>query len=309
MGGGGGASAFPVGPTDIDQLRRRAQNIADQASFDAQVNGELAERLAAINSRDVQKVGDYLDEVLELLKDDIADVERTLFGGSVAKSTYVEGLSDVDALVVLRDAPQDASPAQVLEQFRDILASRLSRADVESVRSGALAVTVTYRDGTEIQLLPAVERGDRLAISSTDGSDWKAIHPRRFAQALSKVNAAQGHSVVPAIKLAKSVIAAQLPEAQRPSGYHIEALAIAAFDDYTGSRSPKAMLTHFFAAAARGVLRPIKDISGQSHHVDERLGSPGAAARGSMAADLQGIANIMENSQTLADWRAVLGDG
>src|ERR1700683_906642 len=112
-GGGGGESAFPVGPKGIDELRQRAQEIADQASFDAQVNDELAQRLAAINSRDVEKVRDYLDGAVEALKDQIEDVERMLFGGSVAKSTYVEGLSDVDALVVLRDMPQEASPAEV----------------------------------------------------------------------------------------------------------------------------------------------------------------------------------------------------
>lgn len=308
MGGGGGGT-FPVGPTDIDALRVRAREIADQASFDAQVNGELAERLAAINSRDAEKVGDYLDGAVEVLRDEIAEVDRTLFGGSVAKSTYVEGLSDIDALVVLKDAPQDASPEQILEHIRQILASRLSAADVDSVRAGALAVSVRYRDGTEIQLLPAVQKGERLAISSPDGSQWTTIHPKRFVQALREVNASQGRAVVPAIKLAKAVIAAQLPEEQRPSGYHTEALAVAAFRDYTSSRNPKAMLTHFFAAAARGVLKPIKDISGQSHRLDERLGPAGSEQRQAMAKDLQRIANTMENSKTLDEWQAVLGDG
>lgn len=309
MGGGGGGGTFPVGPTDIDALRERAREIADQASFDAQVNGELAERLAAINSRDAEKVGDYLDGAVEVLRDEIAEVDRTLFGGSVAKSTYVEGLSDIDALVVLKDAPQDASPEQILEHIRQTLASRLSAADVDSVRAGALAVTVRYRDGTEIQLLPAVQKGEHLAISSPDGSQWTTIHPKRFVQALRDVNAAQGRAVVPAIKLAKAVIAAQLPEDQRPSGYHVEALAIAAFRDYTGSRNPKAMLTHFFAAAARGVLKPIKDISGQSHRLDERLGPAGSEQRQAMAKDLQRIANTMENSSTLNEWQTVPGDG
>jgi predicted RNA-binding protein with PUA-like domain len=307
-GGGGGGGAFPVGPADIDALRERAREIADQASFDAQVNGELADRLAEINSRDAQKVSDYLDGAVDALREEIAEVDRTLFGGSVAKSTYVEGLSDIDALLVLKDTPQDAPPERVLEHMRQALASRLSAADVDSVRAGALAVTVRYVDGTEIQLLPAVQKGERLAISSPDGSQWTTIHPRRFVQALRDLNAAQGRAAVPAIKLAKAVIAAQLPDDRRPSGYHVEALAVAAFGDYTGARNPKAMLTHFFAAAARGVLKPIKDISGQSHHLDERLGPAGSAPRQSMANDLQRIANIMENSGTLSEWQTVLGD-
>lgn len=309
MGSSSSSSNFPVGPTDIDALRERAREIADQGSFDAQVNGELADRLAAINSRDAQKVSDYLDGALDVLRDEIKDIDRTLFGGSVAKSTYVEGLSDVDALVVLKNVPDDATPAEVLEHMRAALSGALSRADVDAVRAGALAVTVRYRDDTEIQLLPAVERGARLAISSPDGSQWTTIHPKRFIEALRDVNAAHGRAVVPAIKLAKAVIAAQLPEGRRPSGYHVEALAVASFADYVGPHTPKAMLTHFFAAAARGVLRPIKDISGQSHHLDERLGDPGSAARHTLANDLQRIANIMENSRTLNDWQAVIGDG
>lgn len=308
MGGGGGGGSFRVGPTDIDQLRERAREIADQASFDAQVNGELAERLAAINSRDAQKVAEHLEDALAVLREEIEEVDRTLFGGSVAKSTYVEGLSDVDALVVLKDTPQDATPEQLLAQMRETLASGISGAEVESVRAGTLAVSVRYRDGTEIQLLPAVQHGEHLAISSPDGSRWAPIHPKRFMQALSDMNARQGRALVPAIKLAKAVIAAQIPEDKRPSGYHVEALALAAFGDYSGSRNPKAMLTHFFAAAARGVLRPIKDISGQSHRLDERLGPVGSPERQAMARDLQRVANIMENSSTLSEWHAVLGD-
>ncbi len=310
MGGGGGGGSFPVGPTDIDALRERAREIADQAAFDADVNGKLAERFALINARDVEKVGDYLESILTALKDDIDGVERTLFGGSVSKSTYVEGFSDVDALVVLdRDDLQDATPEQVREQFRQTLKARLTHADARDVDSGELAVTVTYHDGTEIQLLPAIQRGDRLAISSQDGKDWKAIHPRSFARRLTEVNKSQGSAVVPAIKLAKQIIATHLPEGQRPSGYHVEALAVAAFGDYVGSRDPKAMLTHYFAAAARGVLRPIKDVSGQSHHVDEHLGDPHSSKRRALATRLQGLAATMQNSRAVGDWERLLGDG
>src|SRR3712207_8936292 len=47
-------------------------------------------------------------------------------------------------------------------RFRDALDRRLGKGEVESVDAGALAVTVTYRDGSQVQLLPAAERdGDR----------------------------------------------------------------------------------------------------------------------------------------------------
>jgi hypothetical protein len=307
--GGSGGSSFPAGPTNIDQLRERAREIADQATVDAGVNELLTQKLTTINDRDVEKVGRHLDGILEALEGEIDGVERTLFGGSVAKHTYVDGLSDIDALVVLRQTDgQDATPQQIKEQFQESLERQIAKIGAESVRSGDLAVTVRYSDGTEIQLLPAVQRGDRHGISSQDGSKWKLIHPRSFARELTDVNKKQGKAVIPTIKLAKSIIANTIPEAARPASYHVEALAVAAFRDYAGSRSPKAMLSHFFAEAARGVLRPIKDVSGQSHHVDSYLDAPGSNARTQMSSTLQKIANTMENSRQPGDWHVLLGD-
>jgi hypothetical protein len=308
MGGSGGGGAFHIGPSDIDALRERARQIADQSTFDAQINADLAERLANINSRDTEKANRHLDEALAALRDELEAVERTLFGGSVAKSTYVEGLSDTDALLILNLAEGESTPGEVLEQVRATLAGRLSTAEVESVQAGTLAVTVRYRDGSELQLLPAIQRAEHVQISSPDGTRWAAIHPRRFTRELSELNAAKGRAVIPAIKLAKAVIAAQITEEQRPSGYHVEALAIAAFRDYDGSRNPKAMLSQFFAYAAGGVLRPIKDISGQSHHLDERLGEPGSSARRQLSRELARIAETMDNAGTVAQWRRMLGD-
>ena len=163
-------------------------------------------------------------------------------------------------------------------------------------------------DGTEIQLLPAVRRGERLAISSGDGKEWKTIHPRSFARRLTEINKSQGGTAVPAIKLAKQVIASQLPDGERPSGYHVEALAVQAFGDYVGPRSPKAMLTHFFASAARGVLQPIKDVSGQSLHVDDSLGDARSSNRQKMSGQLQRVADTMQNSRDARDWERLLGD-
>jgi hypothetical protein len=307
--GGGGGGAFPVGPTDIEALRQRAREIADQTTFDADVNGQLGERFATINARDTEKIGRYLDDIEVALKNDIEGVERTLFGGSVAKSTYVEGLSDIDALVLLDDEYKDASPEQVREQFCQALRAQLSHADVKEVRAGTLAVTVTYHDGTEIQLLPAVRHGDRVAISSTNGQEWKTIRPRSFARKLTEVNKAQGGAAVPTIKLAKQVVASQIPEQARPSGYHLEALAVQAFRDYVGSRNPKAMLTHFFAAATRGVLQPIKDRSGQSLHVDDGLGKAQSTERQELSGRLKRIADTMQNSRDASDWERLLGNG
>src|SRR5690349_20307050 len=167
MGGGGGGSGGggPIGPANIEEVRRRAAELAEQAQRDAEINELLANELAALNARDAEKISNYLDDIVEALKAETEGVEKTLFGGSVSKNTYVEGLSDVDALVILdRRDLGDRTPADLREEFARILDRTLKGRDIETVRSGDLAVTLRYVDGTEIQLLPAVRRGDRLAI-------------------------------------------------------------------------------------------------------------------------------------------------
>ena len=88
-----------------------------------------------------------------------------MYGGSVAKHTYVDGLSDVDALFVLTgDAWKDKGPQEVLKDFAAMLADRLTRGSKVSI--GELAVTVEYGDGMILQCLPAVRQDGQLRISS-----------------------------------------------------------------------------------------------------------------------------------------------
>ena len=266
----------------------------------------LQHELTSINDRDTERVNRYLEAIERALADRIDDVDRLLFGGSVAKHTYVDGLSDIDALVLLGDESlSDDAPAEVRSEFAQALRQTLPQGAVRSVREGAVAVTVEYRDGTEIQLLPAIRTGDDIAVSSWDGQSWSAIRPRRFAQDLTAINQSQGGAVVPAIKLAKSIFASRLGDAA-PSGYHVEALALVAFRDYAGLRTPKAMLTHLVDRASHDVLRPIRDITGQSQHVDESLGAENSAARRALSRNLVRLARTMANSQSVDDWEALL---
>src|SRR5439155_12413838 len=173
---------------------------------------------------------DRLWDVEEALEGTLREFDRVLFGGSVAKHTYVDGLSDIDSIIVLDpETAGEDTPDQVRHKVEEILHRRLDLRDVKQIRAGRLAVTVEYKDGMELQLLPGVERGDSIAISSPDGKTWTPINPKEFAEKLTLVNAKQGQSVVPAVKLAKAIIAENVSEESRPSGYHVEALAIAAF--------------------------------------------------------------------------------
>jgi hypothetical protein len=302
-GGGGGGGSYSGGEQGLERLRERAAEQAARAEFDSEVNARLDEELRNLNSRDVELVRRRLDEIQQALGDEIDEIDRMLFGGSIAKHTFVDGLSDVDVLVMLRDVA-DLAPAEAREQFAAALREGLGETAVVSV--GQLAVTVRYRDGLEVQLLPAIQQGERRAIASSDGRDWVQIRPGNFARRLTEVNKAQAGAAVPAIKLAKAIIAHELPEADRPSGYHVEALSVAAFESYRGARDPKSMLTHFFGSAGSNVLSPIPDVTGQSERVDAYLGARGSAPRARMSAAFETIAQRMLQSNNLDDWSQLL---
>ena len=84
--------------------------------------------------------------------------------------------------------------------------------------------------------------------------------------------------VIPVIKLAKAIIS-NLPEKLQISGYHAEALAVKAFNKYSGDYQLGAMLRHYFTQASRYVKRPISDETGQSYHLDDDLGANNSLER------------------------------
>jgi hypothetical protein len=304
MGGSGGRSYYRA-DEDVDAVRREIQEQLQRQEVNAELNGFLAEQLAGFNDRDTQLVRERLDAIEEALGDAALDVDRLLFGGSVAKHTYVDGLSDIDALVVL-DAPETA-PGQLVERFAEALSQQLSSGDVLTVDPGTLAATVTYRDGSQVQLLPAVERGDRTSIPSEDGSSWRYIRPHKFAEKLTQVNQANGRAIVPTIKLAKAAIAG-LPEAQQLSGYHVEAIAVDAFKGYEGRRDRVSMLRHLVDHAAKAVLRPTGDITGQSVHIDSHLGAADSPTRRAVSAGLRRLASVLNNAQDANDYRRLFNE-
>lgn len=303
MGSRGGGSY--LSSKDLEKLQVEARKRLEQSRFNADVNSFLQHELADFNDRDSDAINRHLERIEVALEGSLDSMDRLLFGGSVAKQTYVDGLSDVDSLVVLTDETlADKTPDVVMVEFETALRSRLPQGEVRDIQIGQMAVTVNFRDGTEIQLLPAVQKEGSVLISSADGKAWSQINPKAFARDLSRVNQRQGGSVVPAIKLAKAILANQLSD-KAPSGYHLEALAISAFTDYTGPRTPKAMVSQLFVRAASDVLRPIQDVTGQSHYVDEYLGGADSPARRELARSIQQLGKMMSESRSTADWRSL----
>ena len=146
----------------------------------------------------------------------------------------------------------------------------LSRRNMLKVgAAGLVAVTATdVSDGVEVQVLPAFRYGDGYRVPDPQGTGWIQTFPKRFAHQLTRVNQRLSGNVVPVIKLAKEMCAAKGVDVK---SYHLENMALRAFQHYTGPTTLPAMLRHYFQQARNLCQQPIRDLSGQSTYVDEGL--------------------------------------
>ena len=235
--------------------------------------------LVHYNRRNTQATRRHIEGLCNMLRQRSNIVVQMMFGGSVRRGTFVNGLSDVDVLLITNQSSlANFPPASAIEHVKNTIESMVPR---NSVSSGRLAVTVGYSDGTEIQVLPAIRTTNGIRIAEPGSTTWSnVVQPEKFAGKLSEVNNARGGRVVPTIKLAKGIADCYI---RRPSrkikGYHMESLAIEAFRDYNGPLDPKAMLIDFFGNSIRAVMDPIVDSTGQSRYVDEYLGSANSRLR------------------------------
>ena len=155
---GGGSSRW-LGPSDADTLRarlRQAENRTESDLYDAAVEKAIGQALAEFNDRDSDGIGQILKDVAKELGDEFEMAIDLRFGGSVSKNTYVNGLSDVDALVLIRQEDVGTkSPAEIRRLFAERLGARFGS---DKVREGQMAVTLSIGDH-EVQLLPAIKAG------------------------------------------------------------------------------------------------------------------------------------------------------
>ena len=309
MGGSGGGGPFDHrSPKKRGELVRKAERQTTVAAFETELSATLGELLAGFNERDVPLVRERLDDVKRLLDDAIEGGIDQLFGGSVAKHTYVDGLSDIDSLLIVSGTDlEDSKPVVALDRVTDILGRQL--AGEADVSHGRMAITVEYSDGMKIQLLPAIQTATGVQIPSSRHDGWSQVEPKGFQEALSRRNEQCSDKLIPTIKLAKA-INGTLPEQQRLSGYHVESLAIAAFRNYGETKTTAAMLPTFFEKAKDLVLTPIRDSTGQSVHLDDYLGPANSEARVNTSHILGRLAKRMRNATAAgskSQWRALFG--
>jgi len=285
---GGGIGTVPSAARLTNRLH---QVVSDQerSEYKAQVNDFLAEVLREANVRDADATNRHLETVRQALQGLLEDSIELRFGGSVSKHTYVDGLSDVDLLVVLsRDTAVDSSPKDLIADFANALHERLPNSDVET---GAMSVKVRFGDGTELQRFR--------------GETWSdVIRPREFAARLSEVNQRNAAKVVPVVKLYK-IAQERMPEATRLTGYHVEAIAVDAFKDYSGSLEQREMFLHLARTASRVTESPLVETTGQATYVDTYLGPAGSAERIRASENIKRMVTRLEGANErceLNDW-------
>lgn len=307
MGGSGGGYFTNDDPPERvkDALRREEQTTENQV-FETQVSQKIGDLLSDYNNRDTNEVRHSLEQVREALENEVEDGSITpVFGGSVRKHTYVNGISDIDTLLVMKgESLKGLSPPEVLDYFEKTLSERFPK---DKVTRDGIAIGLE-RNGLQLELLPAIRREGKLFIPGASGKKWSRIKPEAFFAKLSEVNDKNGGKVVPTIKIAKGMNDT-FPEAVRLTGYHLESIAIEAFKDYSGPRNTKAMVEHFFECASVRVLRPIKDKTGQSVHVDGYAGPKNSEARRLMAQYLDRVSRRIKNANathSVENWMRII---
>lgn len=305
MGSSGGFLGN-IQPEEFMKKIRLAEEKSTSSEFNGAINNKLNQLLTEFNNRPIEDIQKHLEVLRSALSSELECSINLIFGGSVAKHTYVNGLSDVDSLAIINNTGlENYSPHEILDYFVKRIKLRLPNSNVSK---GNLAVTINYTDNIQVQILPAIKTVNGYKIPEYGFNQWSnIIRPTKFAEKLTEINTENGQKVVPIIKLAKAIIS-NLPEKRKISGYHAESIAIEAFKNYEGSLNLKEMLKHYFSEATNVVLKPIKDKSGQSVHVDDYLGEKGTIHRHIVSDSLAQLTRRLLNAdatQQIDQWESI----
>jgi hypothetical protein len=302
--GGSNGGYFRSSISELKQKAIDSEKDVKHKEYESNVLAMLNALLSKCNDRDAEKINGHIEEIVKAIENRIDDNLKILLGGSVSKHTYVDGISDIDTLMVINGTElQQKSPKAVKDMFAAMLRERFPNTDISV---GRIAVTVKFTD-CEIQILPAIKNSKGITIPDRTGTKWSRINTEAFTNKLTEVNANNGKKVIPVIKLAKALIS-NFPENQQLSGYHVESLAIEAFKNYHGINNVKAMLKEFFKTASQTVLAPIKDKTGQSVYVDDYLGNANSQTRQVISGALNRVYKRLlnaDNVQSITIWEEI----
>lgn len=276
-----------------------------QKENDREINDYLQSLLKELNNRDTEQVQKHLNTLKAAIEKEIDGAVDLLFGGSLSKHTYAQGLSDIDMLVRINNTQlANAKPQEVLDYFAKQIKTRLPKTEV---KKGDLAVTVKFSSGYEVQLLPSIKTATGYKIAKPGLNEWSnVIKPKKFAEKLTSVNQSNGGKIIPMIKLFK-MINDQFPKKAQLSGYHIESLAIEAFkNSQVYPKTVKEALQKFCEHSRTTVLSPIKESTGQSIHVDDYLGGKNSDIRRRISNNIRIIQKKIDNASSVDDWKNII---
>ena len=290
-GSGGGFSDYGTISAKL-QLHSSEKGV-QSSQREIEINEFLEQLLKEFNSRNSESIRKHLNEIAKVLGKEIDGIDAILFGGSIAKSTFIEGTSDVDALVFLDSAKfLNMSPIALQDSLYEMLQKRFPQTDIQK---GRLAVTIKFAD-YDIQLLPALRESGKIRIMDQETNGWsKSINLNAFTSKLTKTNKMNCNKVVPVIKLTKNLFS-KLPQRCQLSGYHVEALAVEAFSVYNGRNTLYDMTKYLLDYSVKRVLSPMNDITGQSGIIDDRFGTSNSLRRQNISHYIKNIAGRFSGS-------------
>ena len=304
MGGSGGFSGYRDVNSKVEMPSSTKSVQASQKEIE--INDFLEELLKEINNRDVEAIQKHIREIQKVLGREIDGLVVILFGGSISKKTFIEGASDVDALIILdKNRYKNSNPKDIQKHFFEMLQQRFPNTEIIK---GELAITLKFSD-YEIQLLPALRDNEKIRIVNKDSTKWsEPINITAFTERLTKTNKINAKKVVPVIKLAKSLYS-RLPDRYQLSGYHVEALGVDAFSTYNGRYTLYDMTKHLLNYSVKRILSPMNDVTGQSGTIDDYLGAKNSPDRQLASRYIQDIASRFSGPDAISMTKELFYNG
>ncbi|MFZ2725059.1 MAG: CBASS oligonucleotide cyclase [Methylococcaceae bacterium] len=295
MGGSSGRLSYRNDSSSLKDIENRKS----ETDYASEVSQIIKDVLKIFNDRDTESINKHIEEVEKILSKDIEEFVDMRFGGSVSKHSYVDGLSDIDILVnVANTEYANKTPQELISDFTKLIKQRFPNTEVTQ---GKMAVTIKYSDGCELQLLPTLKTTTGIRIANAEGNGWSnVVKPQKFAEKLTEINNKCSGRVVPVIKLFKGM-QSSLPQDIQLSGYHIESLAVNAFKSYSDNLNPKDMLKHLCRYVANNVKNPVADSTGQSVHVDDKLGKSNSESRQKISHQFERLSNKLDSADNKKD--------
>lgn len=196
-------------------------------------------------------------------------LRETFITGSLARSTAVRPLDDVDVFVVLdpRVHSRSTTPKATLRTLQKALKSALGSSAERRLQTRSIGVAFAGHD-IRLDLVPAIpEDGGDYAIPDRERDAWIVSNPRRHKQRLDGADRAAGSKLRPLIRMAKIARQKHCPKL---GSYHLEAMACRA-----GLAQPRSFdvgVRDLLTALADGVMQRIPDPSGRGPAIHLELG-------------------------------------